>query len=379
MSRNAADGESAREGLRLLVTVTFKPNQLRAHLLPIVALDEVEAITLVADEVGPPIQKVTTLTPPRWLVRVAGRAVAKLCFTVLIARRERPDWVIGFNLVPHGINAWVAGSLSGARTLYHQIGGPLEWEGGGWRSDNNVLGRLHREAPALERLLLAVVRRCTAVATMGENGRRSLIAKGLEPERVHPIPAAIDTDRFSPRNRAHRRYDVLTVGDLIDIKQTHVLLEAVAALHERGHQVSAAIVGRGPLEADLRARARELGIEQDVHFLGFRNDVEAVHACSGVFVLTSRHEGLSVALSEAMASGLPGVVTDVGDQRELVRDGWNGFLFDVGDSATLARRLEQLTIDEELRCAFGSRAAADAANVVGIDPVAARYRALLPR
>ncbi len=73
MSRNGADGESAREGLRLLVTVTFKPNQLRAHLLPIVALDEVEAITLVADEVGPPIPKVTTLTPPRWLVRVAGR------------------------------------------------------------------------------------------------------------------------------------------------------------------------------------------------------------------------------------------------------------------------------------------------------------------
>ena len=216
MSRNGAGDESAREGLRLLVTVTFKPNQLRAHLLPIVALDEVEAITLVADEVGPPIPKVTTLTPPRWLVRVTGRAVAKLCVTVLVARRERPDWVIGFNLVPHGINAWVAGSLSGARTLYHQIGGPLEWEGGGWRSDNNVLGRLRREAPALERLLLAVVRRCTAVATMGENGRRILIARGLEPEHVHPIPAAIDTERFSPRNRTARTYDLITVGDLID-------------------------------------------------------------------------------------------------------------------------------------------------------------------
>ena len=114
-------------------------------------------------------------------------------------------------------------------------------------------------------------------------------------------------------------------------------------------------------------------------FLGFRSDLEVLYACSGIFVLPSRHEGLSVAMSEAMASGLPAVVSDVGDERELVQDGRNGYLFAVGDTATLTDRLEQLLVDHELRGRLGEAAAADAADIVGIDAVAARYRVLLSR
>jgi glycosyltransferase involved in cell wall biosynthesis len=377
MSRSRRERRPTADGLRILVTVTFKPNQLRAHLLPIVALDEVASVTLVADHPGPPIPKVEALVPPAWLVRTVGRAAAKLSIAVLAARRERPDWVIGFNLVPHGINAWIAGRLSGAQTLYHQIGGPVEWEGGGWRSDNNILGRLPRSAPPLEKLLLGVARRCTLVATMGEKGRRALIEQGLEPDRVHAIPAVVDTERFRPRDAVSPTYDLLIVGELIETKQMHVLLEAVSALQGRGHEVRAAVVGTGPLEEQLQARARELGIAGKVDFLGFRNDVESLYASSKIFVLTSRYEGLSVALTEAMASGLPVVISDVGEQRELVREGRNGYLFEVGDTATLTDRLELLLGDAELRSRLGQAAAEDAVALAGVDRVATLYRRLL--
>ena len=51
----------------------------------------------------------------------------KLVTCIQVARRERPDWVLGFNLVPHGINAYLSARGSGARSLYAMIGGPVEW------------------------------------------------------------------------------------------------------------------------------------------------------------------------------------------------------------------------------------------------------------
>src|SRR5919112_1036656 len=105
--RRRADARDGR--LRLLLTVTLNPNQLRAHLEPITDLDEVESVTLVADVAAPPLAKLTTVVPPAWLVRLSGRAVAKLLTGVAVAVRRRPHWVLGYNLVPHGINALLIG------------------------------------------------------------------------------------------------------------------------------------------------------------------------------------------------------------------------------------------------------------------------------
>jgi glycosyltransferase involved in cell wall biosynthesis len=363
--------------LRLLVTVTFNPNQLRAHLEPILALEEVEEVALVADREPPALPKVRTILPDPRLVRVLGRAGAKLATCVRVARRERPDWILGFNLVPHGINAYLAARASGARSLYAMIGGPVEWEGGGWRSDNAILGRLRRPTPALERLLLRVVRGCDIVAAMGAAGRAALVSHGVSRDRAVVVPPAIDAERFRPAASSVRRYDVLAVGSLIDTKRHVDLIEATGLLHARGRQVRVAIVGEGPLEAELALAARRHGVEGAIELLGFREDVEALYADASIFALPSRYEGLSVALGEAMASGLPAVVADVGELRELVVDGENGFVVPVADPPTLAERLRSLLEDEELRRAFSARAAAHARDVMGSARVAEVYRRIL--
>jgi glycosyltransferase involved in cell wall biosynthesis len=364
-------------GLRLLVTVTFNPNQLRAHLEPIVALDEVEEVVLVSDREPPPLPKVRTILPDRRVVRIIGRAGAKLVTCIRVARRERPEWVIGFNLVPHGINAYLAARAAGVRSLYAMIGGPVEWDEGGWRSDNAILGRLPRPMPLLERLLLGVVRGCDVVAAMGEAGRTALVAHGVRPERAVVLPPAIDVDRFRPAGAATRRYDVLTVGSLIDTKRQVDLIEAAAIVRATYPGLRLAIVGEGPLEGELREAARRRGLDGAVEFLGFREDVEGLYAAASVFALPSRYEGLSVALGEAMASGLPAVVADVGELRELVLDGENGFVVPVADPEALADRLRRLLEDGELRDAFAARAVARAREVVASARVAGLYGRIL--
>jgi glycosyltransferase involved in cell wall biosynthesis len=368
--------ERAPGGLRLLVTVTFNPNQLRAHLEPILALPEVASVTLVADSPGPALPKLRTVVPSHARARLLGRAAAKLVTCLSVARRERPDWVIGFNLVPHGINAAMTARLTRTKALYEMIGGAVEWEGGGWRSDNGVLGRLPRPVPPLESILLRVIRSCAVTVAMGENGRRALIDHGVSPDRAVTIPPAVDGARFRAVSIS-KRYQMLAVGSLIETKQTSDFVRAFARLSTSRPDVRAAIVGEGPLAPTLRAEAEQLGVSDGIDFLGFRPDIENIYADAEVYVQTSRYEALSIALLEAMASSLPVVASNVGETDAVVRDGANGYLVPVGDVETIASRVEALLADDELRNRLGDCAALDAREYADYPRVGALYRDLL--
>jgi glycosyltransferase involved in cell wall biosynthesis len=364
--------------LRVLATVTFNPNQLRAHLEPLLLLPEVEEVILVADEHAPPLPKLRSVVPPKVLTRVFSRAGAKLIVCLVLALRERPDWIVGFNLIPHGINAIIAGRIARTRSLYYMIGGPVEWEGGGLKADNRLLTRLSAPKPRLEAFLIHFIRRATGVAVMGETGRRSLVAHGIDGRRIHVIPASVDPSRFQRVSTDHSRaYDVLTIGSLIERKRTQDLISAVAQLIPSRPHLRVAIVGVGPREGFLRNLATRLGIQDAIEFLGFCDDTPALLRDAKVFVLTSRFEGLSIALGEAMTSGVPVVATDVGETSSLVSDGVNGFLVPVGRPDLVAYQLGTLLDDDALRARMGVRASADAQALLSPLIVAERYRVVL--
>ena len=365
-----------RPRLRLLATVTFNPNQLRAHLEPILDLDEVEEVVLVSDTTPPPMPKLRAVVPPRILVRLLGRAGAKAIVASVQARRLRPDWVLGFNLVPHGLNAVLAARAGAARSMYVMIGGPMEWEGGGWQSDNNILRRQRRPSLRLERLLLRAARRATVTVTMGTAGRDALVARGIEPARIVPIPASVDLTRFQP-GEDEARWDVITVAALHPRKRLHDLIEATATLAADGSVPRVALVGCGALRDDLVAHAQALGVHGNIDFLGFRLDTPELLRQARVFVLPSREEGLSIALLEAMASGLPVVASDVGEARDVVRSGLSGFLYPEGDVHALASYVSRLLGDVALRTRMGREARRIVVDHASRSVVSAAYRAVL--
>ena len=114
------------------------------------------------------------------------------------------------------------------------------------------------------------------------------------------------------------------------------MIAAFAEALQEHPQATLLVAGAGPLEDEVRALARQAGIEDAVRLLGLRSDVAALMQAADGFVMTSRWEGLPMVLLEAGASSLPIVATDVGGSRDAVVDGVSGYLTPVADPAASA-------------------------------------------
>jgi glycosyltransferase involved in cell wall biosynthesis len=158
------------------------------------------------------------------------------------------------------------------------------------------------------------------------------------------------------------------VGRIDVISKAHdILLQVLALPHWRQRRVRLSIVGSGPHEQSVRRMVDQLRLT-NVTFLTQTDDIEAIWANHHCLVLPSRFEGMPLVVVEAMLCGRPCVVTDVGGNRELVRDGLNGFLakastLELFDSA-LSRAWENRARLREI----GERAAADVRKWVSRDP-----------
>lgn len=162
---------------------------------------------------------------------------------------------------------------------------------------------------------------------------------------------------------------ILAVGNLYPVKDHATLLRALPELPG----VHVAIAGRGDEEPNLRRLAAELGIEERVHLLGLRDDVDRLLGAADLFVQPSRSEGLPLAVLEAMAAGLPVVATRVGGMGEAVVDGETGILVEPGRPEALAAALRRLLGDAPLRGEMGRAARTRAEAEFSVRTMARRY------
>lgn len=119
-------------------------------------------------------------------------------------------------------------------------------------------------------------------------------------------------------------FALISMGDLIERKNYKIAIEVVAKL--KNPNVHYLICGAGPEEEDLKKLSENLGVEKQVHFLGFRNDIKELLKSADTFLFTSKQEGLARSLMEAMASKIPCVVSKIRGNVELIHDNENGFL-----------------------------------------------------
>ena len=148
------------------------------------------------------------------------------------------------------------------------------------------------------------------------------------------------------------------IGRLVEQKGLTDLLRSARLLKDAAVEAQFVLVGEGGMESALRRLADEIGLADNVVFLGYRDDVPRILGALDVFVLPSRYEGLPYTLMEAMAAGCPVVATDVIGSRDLVQSGETGLMVPPGDPQAFAAAIITLLNDPEKRKRLGQAAAA---------------------
>jgi glycosyltransferase involved in cell wall biosynthesis len=290
---------------------------------------------------------------------------------ILIAGlRFRPDVYMGYHLFPGAVTALLAARVFGRPCCYQMTGGPIEIVGGGYQSENRLTRLLASPSPRLERLALKVVKEFELVVVRGEGAKRFLQGRGCN-GTVEIITGSIPTIQGRPFEQ--RQYDLIFVGRLAPIKQPEQFVEVVARLAPDFSSLRAVVVGDGPELAALRRQAARLGVEGHIDFAGQREEVVSLLTASKVFVLTSRSEGLSIALVEAMGAGAPAVVADVGDLSDLVHHGENGYLAPPNDINAYVTHVRSILRDPVLWARLSDKASEAAHRRHSVGAVAARW------
>jgi colanic acid/amylovoran biosynthesis glycosyltransferase len=190
--------------------------------------------------------------------------------------------------------------------------------------------------------------------TVSEYNKQFIINnfEGVRIEKIHVIPAVVDTDTFRLIRKASdfslpRDVQIITVARLSSEKGHEVFLRALARFSTEHTDYHYAIIGDGPLKDSLGTLVQSLGIAHRVTFFGFCNHEFILKALSEshLFVLTSSIEGLPVGLMEAAAAGLPILATRITAIPEIIENGINGILVEPGDEEGIYRALKTLSAD----------------------------------
>jgi glycosyltransferase involved in cell wall biosynthesis len=258
-------------------------------------------------------------------------------------RADKPD-LVHTHLYHAGIIGRIVAKVMGIPTVVvHQHGAE--------RARSIIRSGLDRMTSSLVSQYVAT---CRAVADLLQQ------REGISGTKIQVIYNGIEClDPISPNlDKPHQELlssliTIINIGRLSPEKGHNTLLEAVALLHTSHTQTRLVLVGEGESQAFLTERIKELNLNRFVHMLGSRRDIAELLANADIFALPSDWEGVSMALLEAMAAGVPVVATAVGGTPEVVVDGINGLLVPPRDPEALAGALSRLLLDPGLRQHIG--------------------------
>ena len=205
--------------------------------------------------------------------------------------------------------------------------------------------------------------------------KRRLAAVGLPEDRICVVYNGVDTSRYLPdpekREVLEREFSgdsgtvfVLFASALLEWKRPGLALSICAELTRRGIPAKLLMAGSGPMRASLEAMIEQLGIQDQVCWLGHREELQCVFQGADIFLHTAKGEAFGNVLVEAMACGIPVVATRSGAAAEIIEEGATGLLVDpgIGEAERAADAIKSLWEDPEARAAMGQKGVRQAAR-----------------
>jgi len=341
-----------------LVGAFYNPGWLLAHAVPLLRAQGVEEVVVICDDrLELQVEGLRFCCPSDSNKQRFGRGVARVLTLVQAGYRLKPEIIIGYHIMPNAPLVLLAAALFDAKAVYQMTGGPGQVLGGGFGSESPILSAMGGTSRFVERAICHLVRRFDVVVVRGKNAKRFADEWQLTRNCV-VLTGAIDLANFKVTPFERRRIDLIYVSRLVrHVKGLERFFDMVAVLVRDRSTLNVTIVGDGPDRDFFEGWARDLGLSQRVAFLGQSSSVPRLLEQAKVFCLLSPSEGMSIAMLEAMAAGVPVVVTDVGELGDAVKDHVSGILIKDESPAATAKLVSTLLDDLQLwgNCSSAAR------------------------
>lgn len=334
-----------------LITTTLNNNLLKAKLPPLLDAFPDLQITFVSDRVGPDIDRVKWVVPPKWLRKLAGRLISRELVLWREISREQIERVMVYNAVPHLMLAHPAAWYFKKKLDVHLIAGRLDLDFAD-RPDvmvNRVVRRLNNPKWIENWVRRIAFGYCDRLFVPGCRAREFLLSHRVPPQKIVNIHSAVDPSVYSPDGR-ERDIDVLIIANLQNRKRPELTVKILEGVLQRKPDAKFVWIGDGHLREEVKLMVAHSDIRHATTLVGHTDDVLSYDRRAKVYLLNSISEGLSCATMEAMAAGAVPVTSDAGDMAEVVRSGETGELIVDGDKTeAYVAAIHDLLCDENKR------------------------------
>lgn len=280
-----------------------------AKFNPLVQMDLIKQIIVLRKEAGPSIPKLTY----RVLPKVCKNPISNMLITPILLAftvwKSKADLILAYHYVPHFYIAFFASKLTGKPYVLGQTG-----------SDDQLLAK----KPIKGWFLRLVINNALQMNVPGKSSLRIWHSLGFNNVKV--LHSTVDTSFYTPAQE-QKIYDFVYTGRLEDYKGVDLMIEAASEVKKAIPEFKFAIVGYGSERQKYEARVRELGLTDNVYFMGYQRDVRQWLYKSRIFVMASDCEGLPCAMMEAMSCGMICMTSIVGNIGDLIIEGETGFGF----------------------------------------------------
>ncbi|WP_153732236.1 N-acetyl-alpha-D-glucosaminyl L-malate synthase BshA [Sporosarcina obsidiansis] len=312
-------------------------------------------------------------------VTIEGYAVFKYPpYDIALANRiaqviqsEKLDLLHVHYAVPHAISAVLAKDMAestiGIITTLHG-------------TDVTILGY----DPALKNTLSYGINKSDRVTAVSDSLKNETIELLQPTTNIQTIYNFIDEEKYYPRNDQELRNELgissderilIHISNFRKVKCIPDIIESFQLIRQQ-HDVKLLLVGEGPEKFDLEQYVETIGLQDDVLFLGKRDDLPELLSISDVMLLLSEKEAFGLVLLEAFACGIPAVATAIGGIPEVVEDGYNGFLVQFGDIQAVAERVSRLLTDDTLYQQMKNNAIRTVRDQFSSEQIVSQYEAL---
>ena len=288
-----------------------------------------------------------------------------------VAKHEQLDLLHVHYAIPHATSAVLARQILGCEDYEIPVVTTLHG------TDITIVGR----DPSFQPVVNYSINQSDGVTAVSEFLKRETYDRFSIRKEIEVIPNFIDTRRFRKMDKDHFKRALcpndekllIHVSNFRPVKNATQVVEVFHKLKSENHSVKLLLVGDGPDRTATERLSRELGVFEDVRFLGKQEPIEEILSIADVFIMPSGSETFGLAALEAMACGVPVVASDIGGLPELITDGETGFLCPLDDVSCFADRIRSLLDDESMRDNMGRAARESAADRFDVNRIIPMY------